>query len=99
MGTRSEGRKVVSLDIQSLPNLPYVVRYSLTLPPSLTPAAMKKLVEKRNGQFCDAVNESVHRPVRDFPANPHFVTDLWPGLLNRRTLFPSYERLAGVLFL
>ncbi|KAF9792472.1 P-loop containing nucleoside triphosphate hydrolase protein [Thelephora terrestris] len=31
--------------------------YAHSLPPSLTPAAMKKLVEKRNAQFCDAVNE------------------------------------------
>jgi hypothetical protein len=29
----------------------------LTAPPSLTPAAMKKLIAKRNQRFADAVNE------------------------------------------
>ncbi|KAF7359385.1 P-loop containing nucleoside triphosphate hydrolase protein [Mycena sanguinolenta] len=31
----------------------------LTLPPSLTPAAMKKLIEKRNNRFSTAVNELI----------------------------------------
>ncbi|KAJ6500440.1 DEAD H helicase [Mycena sanguinolenta] len=31
----------------------------LTLPPSLTPAAMKKLIEKRNNRFSAAVNELI----------------------------------------
>ncbi|KAH7919907.1 P-loop containing nucleoside triphosphate hydrolase protein [Leucogyrophana mollusca] len=31
----------------------------LSLPPSLTPAALKKLVEKRNERFSDAVNELI----------------------------------------
>jgi DEAD/DEAH box helicase domain-containing protein len=36
-----------------------VNRSGYALPPALTPAAMKKLVEKRNEQFCHAVNERV----------------------------------------
>ncbi|KAJ7684713.1 P-loop containing nucleoside triphosphate hydrolase protein [Mycena polygramma] len=32
----------------------------LTAPPSLTPAAMKKMIEKRNERFSQAVNELIH---------------------------------------
>lgn len=48
----------------NVPQLPsnhtHVIRYPPVLPPSLRPAAMKKLVEKRNTGFCDAVNELVY---------------------------------------
>jgi len=35
----------------------YYFRSSLTIPPSLTPAAVKQLIEKRNQNFCEAVRE------------------------------------------
>ena len=59
-------QKIRELKLLGLPALTNVIRYAHALPPSLTPAAMKKLVEKRNAQFCDAVNESVHA-VREVP--------------------------------
>ncbi|EGO21629.1 hypothetical protein SERLADRAFT_451651 [Serpula lacrymans var. lacrymans S7.9] len=34
-------------------------RLGLSLPPSLAPAGLKKLVEKRNERFCEAVNELI----------------------------------------
>ena len=77
----------------------HTIRYSFAPPPSLTPAAMKKLVEKRNAQFCDAVNELLRRSVEHSPLIPHNVTDFWLELLNPKTPFPCYENLAGDLFL
>lgn len=59
-------QKIRELKFLGLPALTNVIRYAHALPPSLTPAAMKKLIEKRNAQFCDAVNESVHA-VREVP--------------------------------
>lgn len=80
------------------PSFTHVIRYSLALPPSLAPAAMKKLVEKRNAQFCDAVNELVYQSVRDSPLDPHLVTDSWPELLRLKTQFPCYKYPDGDLF-
>jgi hypothetical protein len=60
------GRKIRKLNFLGSLTLTNVVRYAHSLPPSLTPAAMKKLVERRNVQFCDAVNESVHVARRVF---------------------------------
>lgn len=61
--TRRAVRRQKTRELECFGDFPGFItpfRHSLALPPSLTPAAMKKLVEKRNAQFCDAVNESVH---------------------------------------
>jgi len=60
---------------------------------------MKKLVEKRNAQFCDAVNELLRRYVKYSPLDLHNVTDCWLELLNPKTPFPCCENPAGDLFL
>ena len=60
----------MSSSISQLPSShEHIIRYSLALPPSLTPAAMKKLVEKRNAQFHQAVNELVYRSARVPPSD------------------------------
>ena len=56
---------------RNFPAFSHVIRrYSFALPPSLTPAAMKKLVEKRNAQFCDAVNGLLRQSVKYSPLDP-----------------------------
>jgi len=90
----------VSSNVLPLPSLhTHDIRYSLALPPSLGPAALKKLVEKRNAQFCDAVNELVRQSVRDSPLDSHLVTGSWLEPLKPKTQFPCYGYLAGDLFL
>jgi hypothetical protein len=90
----------VSPNVPQLPGLhTHIIRHSLALPPSLTPAGMKKLVEKRNAQFCDAVNELVRQPARDSPLDPHLVTGSWLEHLKPKTRFPCYKLPAGDLLL
>ena len=90
----------MSSNVPPLPSLHiHVIRYSLALPPSLGPAAMKKLVEKRNAQFCDAVNELVRQFVRDSPLDTRLVIGSWLEPLKSKTQSPCYKHLAGDLFL
>ena len=81
------------------PAFSHVTRYSLALPPSLTPAAMKKLVEKRNAQFCDAVNELLDQFVKHSSLYHLIITYFGLGLLSPKTPSPCYKNLAGDLFL
>ena len=76
----------------------YDVRHSLTLPPSLTPAAMKKLVEKRNAQFSDAVNESVYPFRETYSLDSYLITGSWPKHPRPRTLLLCYKQLDAHLF-
>lgn len=55
-------------------------RLSYTAPPSLTPAAVKKLVEKRNDRFSVAVNEY------DFSRHPFLLSSPWRSTTNSRLI-------------
>lgn len=56
-----EGEHVLVLEFNDTTKVkkPTVSEFAYAMPPTLTPAAMKKLVEKRNERFSTAVNEYV----------------------------------------
>jgi DEAD/DEAH box helicase domain-containing protein len=56
------------------------IRSDYFTPPSMTPAAVKKLVERRNERFCKAVDESVF-PILSFQIFPIRVVDYFYRLI------------------